>query len=517
MAIKELRFLLKHSSVYGLGTIFAQAAGFLLLPFYMNFLTPADYGVAAIVETSITIIGIMVSMDLNQAIARFYAEGRDEKEKGLIISTSYVINALLCVIFIPILLLFSVPLSELLFGRNDYGKYFMISSTALFIGFFVSIGFSYLILRAKSSTFVFLSILNTIMLIMLNIYFIAFRHTGLIGIFYSALITKTFLAVVISAPILIKTGLGFSSRLGIAMVRFSMPLGFSSIFRVLTNESDRFFINYFFSPFETGIYAVAGKIAMGVHILLTSTFLQSFQPIRYVIAKEEGGPRTYGSIFEQYLLAIGAFGLFISIFSDEIIRFMAADEFRPSARYIPPLILSWILFGMKYHLENGILISMKSRYIFYISAASSVTNIVLNLILIPRWGLWGAVASSNVSNALLAGVSFVMSQRLYRIDIEWGRIAKLVLSVSICYFLAILATQLQLLISLSVKIALMAAFCWSAFAMGLIEPEIFLPIKRRMFPSSEEQPLEPLTEPEKRAGRPRGKGRKQSAGSQSGL
>lgn len=42
MAIKELRFLLKHSSVYGLGTIFAQAAGFLLLPFYMNFLTPAD-------------------------------------------------------------------------------------------------------------------------------------------------------------------------------------------------------------------------------------------------------------------------------------------------------------------------------------------------------------------------------------------------------------------------------------------------------------------------------------------
>jgi hypothetical protein len=41
--------------------------------------------------------------------------------------------------------------------------------------------------------------------------------------------------------------------------------------------------------------------------------------------------------------------------------------------------------------------------------------------------------------------------------------------------------------------------------MGLIEPEIFLPIKRRMFPSSEELPLEPLTEPEKRAGRPRGK------------
>ena len=486
MAIKELRFLLRHSSVYGLGTIFAQAAGFLLLPFYTNFLTPADYGVAAIVETSIAIIGVMLSMGLHQAIARFHAEGSGSEAKDLVISTSYILTALISLPFVPVLLFVSVPLSELLFKRSDYGTFFMLSSLGLFIGFFVQVGLTYLVLKTKSTIYVLVTISNTVMLILLNVYFIAFLKTGLIGIFYSALITKIVYALFLSAPILVKTGLGFSPRLGARMIWFSIPLGFSTIFRIITNESDKLFINYFFSPFETGIYAVAVKIATGVHVLLTMTFFQSFQPIRYEIAKEEGGPRTYGSIFEQYLLAIGAFGLFISIFSEDIIRLMTAEEFYTSAMFIPPLILSWIMFGSKYHLENGILLSMKSRYIFYISGVSSGVNIILNLLLIPRWGLWGAVLSSNVSNAILAGASFVVSQRLYRIDIRWLKVMKLVMCMSVCFALSILASRLGPLVSLAAKLAIMAGFCACVFAMGLIEMEMFLPITKRLFPAGQQ-------------------------------
>ncbi|MFY9397473.1 MAG: oligosaccharide flippase family protein [Desulfomonilia bacterium] len=485
MAIKELRFLLRHSSVYGLGTIFAQAAGFLLLPFYTNYLTPADYGVAAIVETSIAIIGVMLSMGLHQAIARFYAEGSESEARDLVISTSYIFTALISLPFVPMLLLVSAPLSELLFKRSDYGTFFMLSSLGLFMGFFVQVGLTYLVLKARSSTYVLVTISNTVMLILLNVYFIAFKGTGLIGIFYSALIAKTTYAVLLSAPILMKTGLGFSFGLGLRMIWFAIPLGFSTIFRIITNESDKLFINYFFSPFETGIYAVAVKIATGVHLLLTMTFVQSFQPIRYQIAKEEGGPRTYGSIFEQYLLAIGAFGLFLSIFSDEIIRLMTAEEFYTSAMFIPPLILSWIMFGSKYHLENGILLSMKSRYIFYISGVSSAVNIILNILLIPRWGLWGAVLSSNVSNAILAGASFVVSQRFYRIDIRWFKVMKLAACISVCFALSILASRLDTLMSFAAKLAIMAGFCGSVFALGLIEMEVFLPLTRKLFPAGQ--------------------------------
>ena len=72
MATKELKFLLKHSSVYGLGTIIAQAVGFLLLPFYTRYLTPTDYGVMSLVNITMDIIGIVAGLGVTTAMSRFY-------------------------------------------------------------------------------------------------------------------------------------------------------------------------------------------------------------------------------------------------------------------------------------------------------------------------------------------------------------------------------------------------------------------------------------------------------------
>jgi len=487
MAIKELKFLFKHSSVYGIGTIFAQAAGFLLLPFYTNYLTPKDYGIAALVETTVSLIGVLASMGISFAVARFYSEMDGEKGKNLIISTSYILVGLMCLVGIPALWLVSVPLSELVFQTSVYGTYFMLSSAALFVGLSVEVGTTYIVLKARSSIYVFVSLANTIMLIAMNIYFIAFKKTGLIGIFYSALITKVFFAVLLSAMILAQVKLRFSLTTAIKMVRFSIPLGFSTLFRIATEQSDKFIINYFFSPVETGIYAIAGKIANAVHTLITTTFLRSYLSIRFEIKKDPNGQRIYGAIFEQYLLVIGSFGLLIAMFSNEIIILMTNKVFYSAAYYIPPLILTWIFFGMKYHLENGMLISMKTRYITYITGVVSVVNVGLNFMLIPLLGLWGAVLASNASNMLLAGASFVISQRLYKVHIEWDRIFRLSLCLSLCFALSLIAAGLELWIAIFVKSILIVAYCGVVFAFRIIEPGIFLSLKKPGMKVAEDQ------------------------------
>lgn len=478
MANKELKYLFKHSSVYGIGTVIAQAAGFLLLPFYTNYLTPKDYGIAALVETTINLIGVLASMGISFAIARFYSEMDEEKDKNLIISTSYVLMWLICLVCIPVLCFVSGPLSELVFQTSNYGKYFMLSSAALFVGLSVEVGTTYLVLKARSANYVFVSLANTITLIALNIYFIAFKKIGLIGIFYSALITKVFFAVLLTILILTRVKLRFSLSTGIKMVRFSIPLGFSTVFRIATEQSDKFIINYFFSPVETGIYAIAGKIANAVHTLITTTFLRSYLSIRFEINKDPNGQRIYGAIFEQYLLVIGSFGLIIAMYSKEIIILMTSKVFYSAAYYIPPLILTWIFFGMKYHLENGMLISMKTRYITYITGGVSLVNVGLNFMLIHSLGLWGAVLSSNISNMLLTGASFFMSQRLYKIHIEWDRIFKLSICLILCFALSYFAAGLKLGMSIFVKSMLIIAYCGGIFAFRIIEPDILLSLKK---------------------------------------
>ena len=60
MNIKELKFLLTHSSIYGIGTVVSQIVAFIMLPIYTRYLTPEDYGVVELLS-----------------MARIYSEGHN--------------------------------------------------------------------------------------------------------------------------------------------------------------------------------------------------------------------------------------------------------------------------------------------------------------------------------------------------------------------------------------------------------------------------------------------------------
>ena len=49
--LQKIRELSKHLAIYGAGDVAIQALNFLLLPFYVRYLTQADYGVLALLAS----------------------------------------------------------------------------------------------------------------------------------------------------------------------------------------------------------------------------------------------------------------------------------------------------------------------------------------------------------------------------------------------------------------------------------------------------------------------------------
>ena len=47
---KEVGQLIKHSGIYGLGTILSKSVGFLMIPIYTHYFVPADYGVLELLD-----------------------------------------------------------------------------------------------------------------------------------------------------------------------------------------------------------------------------------------------------------------------------------------------------------------------------------------------------------------------------------------------------------------------------------------------------------------------------------
>jgi glycosyltransferase involved in cell wall biosynthesis len=69
---EEIGRLVKHTGIYGLGTILSRSVGFLLIPLYTRFLTPADYGVLELLDLTMFFSGIFCMMGISAAVFRFY-------------------------------------------------------------------------------------------------------------------------------------------------------------------------------------------------------------------------------------------------------------------------------------------------------------------------------------------------------------------------------------------------------------------------------------------------------------
>jgi O-antigen/teichoic acid export membrane protein len=468
MSHRELKFLFKHSTVYGLGSIAGQAVGFFLLPIYTRYLTPTDYGVAAIIEITLGLLSILVVSGLADSITRFYYDFQGEKEKQVTISTLYWIIFLFAMVAFPLLYIFAPSLSNLLFNADAYVKHIRIGGAALFLGLSVDVGLLYYRIKSQSMLFVVISLITLLLLVSFNITFIVFMRTGLIGIFYSMFLSRVVLIFLVVVPILWRVGIRFSSALAKNMILFSFPLVFSNLFRQLVSESDKYFINYFFSPFETGIYAIASKIGTSVHLLITSPFLQSFGPKRFDIMHQHNAKETYASIFNYYLLILGTAGLLLSIFSSEIIYLMTTERFFSAARYIPLIVLCWIIFGMRYHFETGILIHKKTKYFAYINACSMTINLFLNYLLISRYKIWGALISLTMTQIVTTGLFYFFGQRLYRISFDLFFAGKLIVALAVLYVASLATSGQSLYISIPLKLGIVAFYAGLIIVLRLV-------------------------------------------------
>ena len=252
------------------------------------------------------------------------------------------------------------------------------------------------------------------------------------------------------------------------MIHYSFPLIFSNIFRVVVNESDKLFINYFFSPFETGIYSIAQKVGSSLHVLLTSPFLQAYLPRRFQIMKEPDAKEEYANILDYYLLAICTAGVLLAVFSREIVIIMTTEEYFSAAAYIPAIVL----FGMKYHFEIGIVIHKRTKFIAYINGIACAVNVLLNWLLIQHFGIMGAIISVNISYLLTTVLNLLVTQHLYPVSFHFSHVFQLFALCLGAYAFSLLIPLHTLFEDILLKILLSAVFILLLYVTRLLPRQI---------------------------------------------
>jgi O-antigen/teichoic acid export membrane protein len=187
------------------------------------------------------------------------------------------------------------------------------------------------------------------------------------------------------------------------------------------NFIDRILIVRLAGLAEAGLYALAIKFAQGMNVIARA-FQLAWPPLAYSIADDDEARRAYSLVF-TWFAAVCAFAVAgLWLLSRWIVDWLAAPDFFAAHEAIGLLALYAL------YLVLVVILGRTGRTEFNLPAtiAGTVVNIVLNLILIPSQGIVGAGIALVASYLVVLVLMCALTQRLFPVPYEWGRLALLV-------------------------------------------------------------------------------------------
>ena len=209
------------------------------------------------------------------------------------------------------------------------------------------------------------------------------------------------------------------------MLRFGLPTMPAELTLYSLSFIDRILIVRLAGLAEAGLYALAIKFAQGINVLARG-FQLAFPPLAYSIVDDDEARRAYSLVFTWFaaVLAFSVAGLWL--FSRWIVDLLAAAEFFAAYEAIGLLATGTALYAL--YLVLVVILGRTGRTEFSLpaTAAGAVVNIGLNLVLIGPLGIVGAGIALIASYLVVLGAMFVLTQRLFPVAYEWGRLGLLI-------------------------------------------------------------------------------------------
>jgi O-antigen/teichoic acid export membrane protein len=467
---REIGTAVRHTFVYGVGSVLGKVVSFLMLPFYTHYLTPSDYGTLEILDLSLSLLGMFLNLGIMAAVLRYYAAANSTSEKKSVVST-----ALLCVGvtgFVCFLLGLSMirPVSALLLGPKVPATYLLISFASFILLYVTNVPRTYLIALDASGTIVLIENIALFLLLGLNIYFIAVLKLGLRGILWSSFIVAALQAFSLVPWVIRQVGIRFSAPHFWQMARFGLPLVFSNLSMFVLNFSDRFFLQHLGSLAMVGIYAVGYKFGFMLNYLFVQSFFMMWQSRMYVLHSHPDHRQIFSRIFVLYSLLLTYMALVLALLSPEIVHLMVNPKFSASQNIIPVVALAYVFYGIGRYLQLGMFLTNKTSQVGIVSAIATVLNLLLNYVLVLHYGMMGAAWATALSFAALAIGSYYRSQRLFPVNLGEARVA-LAMGLAIgLYLLCLWCNPQSAAIALLIKACILAIFPVLLWKIGIISP-----------------------------------------------
>ena len=420
-SVSLLKKLGSESLVYGASGMITRFISVFLTPIYTGIFAPSDYGTASLVLTLFGLLSIIVILSLDNSVARWYYDNEDDADRKITLNTFLWSCCGAAILVSAIIWVFRTSIAVTIFQQPETADLLALMAVNLPLSVFSVYTVNLLRIQRRPVATTIFTLTTSLLSICLNVLFIVILRIGLSGIFYAQLGVS--LVAVVWTFVLFRDSISLRAFDGTRwkkMFLFSMPLIPGTLAYWVLNLSGAYFIQLANDTAEVGLYQIALNVA-SIMTLFSGAFQMAWGPFAYSIHKQPEAKATYAQSLLVYLAITSLMSLGVMLFAPEVLIVLTNPRYYDAAFVAGLLAFNHVIIGVSAIASIGPGIAQNNKAYGIAMAASAILLIILNLVLVPRFGKEGAAVSILLSQCVIPLAVFSHGQRLYRIPYKFGK------------------------------------------------------------------------------------------------
>lgn len=420
---------LKSGIWYTVGNICIKGLSFFSLPIFTRLLSSEDFGIYNVYLSYENILYVIIGFGISGTVKIAYF---DYKERFNDYMSSIISLTVFIALIIDMLATFFIWAYGYAFPDNwSYSMLQLLIFSSLATSLYTLITTKYVIC-SEYKTNLSISFFYTIVSVLLSVVlcFVIFNSERALARIIGHTVPLMIITYGISLSIVVKSKVTINKEYWDYALKLGSPLILHSLSMVLMMHIGKLMIDYYLGSSQTGIYSVAVTIASILFIVLGS-FDNAWAPWFYRgLSGEPGinlvkGDNLLASVF-GYLTAV------FMLISPDIIRIMATEEYFEGIYSIIPLVLSCFVNFMYLFAVNQEYFYKKTKTIAVGTIIATLAGILLNYLLIPKFGYITAAFVDLMCKGILFAIHSLIVKRWKKervVTYRWLFILLILLSV----------------------------------------------------------------------------------------
>lgn len=424
----DIKKIEKDTLYYVPARIIPALVGFLGITVYTRLLNPNEYGLYILVMSTVSMVYAFGFNWIGYVVWRYFEKYKNGNNLFEFLSSVFTVVG---VVFSAIALLW-YTMTILLNGYTESHFAYLLRIGIVVLG--VQIGLSLILevlrISRQSKRYSLYSSIAASGTLLLAIGFLYILEYGAEGILLAIILISGGISLFEIRRIYKQWKIKFfyiSPTILKKILTFGIPQIGIAGGATLLSIADRYLIGVFIGSKAIGIYGVGYTIAdLAIQLPLG---ILTMAAIPVVVGTFENKSKTETSTLLKKLLCVYfivltpiAFG--IAALSKDIINIVAGEAFRQTAIILPWVVAGVFFFGLSQIVNIPFQLKEKPYLLVYLIFSSAILNIVLNLFMIPRFGILGAAYATLIAYFIYCIVSYRLVTRIFTLSLPWVVIGK---------------------------------------------------------------------------------------------